>query len=40
MDLMGYQASAKGGTVPVRLEEDRAHLGGRAVTAAWEEVLH
>ena len=31
-DLLGYQASARGGQVRVRLAGDRAHLGGRAVT--------
>jgi len=30
--LVAYQASARGGTVHVRLEEDRAFLGGQAVT--------
>jgi PhzF family phenazine biosynthesis protein len=31
-DLLGYQASARGGVVRVRLAGDRALLGGRAVT--------
>ena len=31
-DLTGYQASARGGTVGVRLEGDRVLLSGRAVT--------
>jgi PhzF family phenazine biosynthesis protein len=31
-ELVGYQASARGGTVRVRLEGERVRLGGRAVT--------
>ena len=31
-DLVGYQASARGGTVRVRLRDDRVILGGQAVT--------
>ena len=31
-ELTGYQASARGGTVRVRLEGDRVLLAGRAVT--------
>jgi predicted PhzF superfamily epimerase YddE/YHI9 len=31
-DLVGYQASSRGGTVGVRLVGDRVELGGRAVT--------
>ncbi len=30
--MVGYQASPRGGTVHVRVEEDRVHLGGDAVT--------
>lgn len=33
-DLVGYQASARGGTVRVRLQGDRAVLAGRAVTVS------
>lgn len=33
-DLVGYQASARGGTVRVRMEGDRAVLGGKAVTVS------
>jgi predicted PhzF superfamily epimerase YddE/YHI9 len=33
-ELVGYQASARGGLVRVRLAGERAHLGGRAVTVA------
>jgi len=32
--LRGYQASARGGVVRVRLDGDRTHLAGRAVTVA------
>ena len=39
-ELVGYQASARGGTVRVRLEKDRAHLGGQAVTVLRGELLH
>ncbi|HJP58174.1 MAG TPA: PhzF family phenazine biosynthesis protein [Gemmatimonadales bacterium] len=31
-ELCGYQASERGGEVRLRLDGDRAHLGGRAVT--------
>src|SRR6185436_3643074 len=31
-ELIGYQASARGGTVRVRLRDDRVILGGQAVT--------
>jgi PhzF family phenazine biosynthesis protein len=31
-ELVGYQASARGGTVRVRLQNDRVMLGGQAVT--------
>lgn len=37
---VGYQASARGGTVQVRLEGDRVHLGGHAVTVVRGELLH
>jgi predicted PhzF superfamily epimerase YddE/YHI9 len=39
-DLVGYQASARGGTVRVRLDGDRAHLGGEAITVLRGELLH
>ena len=39
-ELTGYQASARGGTVRVRLVEDRVLLGGTAVTVARGEVLY
>jgi PhzF family phenazine biosynthesis protein len=38
-DLVGYQASARGGTVRVRIAGDRVHLGGHAVTVARGEIL-
>jgi PhzF family phenazine biosynthesis protein len=39
-ELVGYQASARGGTVRVRVEGDRVHLGGKAVTVLRGELLH
>lgn len=39
-ELVGYQASARGGTVRVRLDGDRVHLGGHAVTVLRGELLH
>jgi PhzF family phenazine biosynthesis protein len=39
-ELIGYQASARGGAVRVRLDQDRAHLGGYAVTVLRGELLH
>jgi predicted PhzF superfamily epimerase YddE/YHI9 len=38
-ELVGYQASHRGGTVRVRLAGDRVHLGGRAVTVLRGELL-
>jgi len=37
-DLVGYQASARGGTVRVRLQGDRVILGGQAVTVLRGEL--
>ena len=37
-ELMAYQASARGGVVRVRLEGDRAILGGQAVTVLRAEL--
>lgn len=37
-ELVGYQASARGGTVAVRVEGDRVWLGGRAVTVVRGEL--
>ena len=39
-ELVGYQASERGGTVRVRLDGDRAHLGGHAITMLRGELLH
>jgi PhzF family phenazine biosynthesis protein len=39
-ELVGYQASARGGRVRVRLEGDRVRLAGRAVTMLRGELLH
>ncbi|HEX7338134.1 MAG TPA: PhzF family phenazine biosynthesis protein [Gemmatimonadales bacterium] len=39
-DLTGYQASPRGGTVRVRVDGDRVHLGGHAVTVLRGELLH
>jgi predicted PhzF superfamily epimerase YddE/YHI9 len=38
-ELVGYQASQRGGTVRVRVDGDRVHLGGRAVTVLRGELL-
>lgn len=38
-DLVGYQASARGGVVRVRLAGDRVRLGGQAVTVLRGELL-
>jgi PhzF family phenazine biosynthesis protein len=38
-ELVGYQASRRGGTVRVRLTGDRVHLGGQAVTVLRGELL-
>jgi len=38
-DLLAYQASARGGVVRVRVEGDRVHLGGQAVTVLRGELL-
>lgn len=38
-ELIGYQASARGGVVRVRLREARVDLGGRAVTVLRGELL-
>jgi PhzF family phenazine biosynthesis protein len=39
-ELMGYQASSRGGTVRVRLDGERVHLGGYAITILRGELLH
>jgi PhzF family phenazine biosynthesis protein len=38
-ELTGYQASARGGVVHVRVDGDRTHLGGRAITVARGELV-
>ena len=37
--LIGQQASKRGGLVRMRLDGDRVHLGGKAVTV-WSGHLH
>lgn len=38
-ELTGYQASARGGVVRVRVDGDRTHLGGRAYIVARGELV-
>jgi predicted PhzF superfamily epimerase YddE/YHI9 len=38
-ELTGFQASARGGVVHVRVDGDRTVLGGRAVTVSRGELL-
>jgi predicted PhzF superfamily epimerase YddE/YHI9 len=38
-DLTGYQASVRGGIVRVRMDGDRVHLGGQAVTVLIAELV-
>ena len=38
-ELIGYQASTRGGIVKVRLDGDRVHLGGQAVTVLRGELI-
>lgn len=38
-ELVGYQASPRGGVVKVRLDGDRVHLGGQAVTVLRGELI-
>ncbi len=38
-ELVGYQASPRGGIVKVRLDGDRVHLGGQAVTVMRGELI-
>ncbi len=37
-DVVGFQASARGGVVRVRVEDDRVYLGGQAVTVFQGEL--
>jgi predicted PhzF superfamily epimerase YddE/YHI9 len=39
-ELVGYQASARGGIVRVRLDGKRVHLGGHAITVLRGELLY
>jgi predicted PhzF superfamily epimerase YddE/YHI9 len=39
-EMVGYQASPRGGVVVVRLDGDRVRLGGQAVTVLRGELLH
>jgi predicted PhzF superfamily epimerase YddE/YHI9 len=39
-EMVGYQASSRGGTVLVRLDGNRVHLGGQAVTVLRGEILY
>jgi len=38
-NLVGYQASARGGVVHMRIAGDRVHLGGQAITVLRSELL-
>jgi predicted PhzF superfamily epimerase YddE/YHI9 len=38
-ELTGYQASARGGLVKVRLGGERVYIGGRAVTVVRGKLL-
>jgi PhzF family phenazine biosynthesis protein len=38
-ELLGYQASARGGVIRVRVGSDRVHVGGQAVTVMRGELL-
>jgi predicted PhzF superfamily epimerase YddE/YHI9 len=38
-DFVAYQASARGGIVKVRIVNDRAYLGGNAITVAKGELV-
>jgi predicted PhzF superfamily epimerase YddE/YHI9 len=38
-ELLGYQASARGGIVRVRVGGERVHIGGQAVTVLRGELL-
>jgi PhzF family phenazine biosynthesis protein len=39
-EMVAYQASSRGGTVLVRIEGSRVHLGGQAITVLRGEILH
>ena len=38
-ELLAYQASERGGTLQVRVDGDRVHIGGQAVTVLRGELL-
>ena len=38
-ELVGHQASSRGGVVKVRLDGERVHIGGQAVTVLRGELL-
>jgi predicted PhzF superfamily epimerase YddE/YHI9 len=38
-EMVGYQASARGGIVRVRVDGDRVKLGGQAVTVMTGDLL-
>jgi hypothetical protein len=38
-EMVAYQASARGGTVHVRLEGERVILGGQAITVLKAQLL-
>jgi predicted PhzF superfamily epimerase YddE/YHI9 len=38
--MVGYQSSSRGGTVLVKVDGNRVHLGGQAVTILRGEILH
>ena len=40
MELVGYQASSRGGVVRVRVDGERVHLGGQAVTVLACELVN
>lgn len=39
-EMVGYQASSRGGTVRVRVDGERVHLGGQAVTVLIGELIN
>jgi hypothetical protein len=39
-EMVGYQASSRGGLVRVRMDGDRVHLGGQAVTVLVAELVN
>jgi len=39
-EMLAYQASARGGVVRVRLQEDRVRLAGQAITVMHAELIY